>query len=216
MYKKYIKRVFDFIIALLMIIVSSPIMLIIAIAIKLEDKGPVLFCQKRSGLHGKIFNMYKFRSMSVDNDVHNFEKENEITKVGSFLRKTSLDELPNLFSILSGKMSLLGPRPWIEDYNKYFTDDQRRRLEVKPGVSGLAQVKNRNNFSIQEKIKWDIYYVDHLTFWMDVKVFFGTIMAVLSKEGAELPKSGIKNELDELKNQHSNDNTKIELNERGV
>lgn len=216
MYKKYIKRVFDFIIALLMIIVSSPIMLIIAIAIKLEDKGPVLFCQKRSGLHGKIFNMYKFRSMSVDNDVHNFEKENEITKVGSFLRKTSLDELPNLFSILSGKMSLLGPRPWIEDYNKYFTDDQRRRLEVKPGVSGLAQVKNRNNFSIQEKIKWDIYYVDHLTFWMDVKVFFWTIMAVLSKEGAELPKSGIKNELDELKNQHSNDNTKIELNERGV
>lgn len=216
MYKKYIKRVFDFIIALLMIIVSSPIMLIIAIAIKLEDKGPVLFCQKRSGLHGKIFNMYKFRSMSVDNDVHNFEKENEITKVGSFLRKTSLDELPNLFSILSGKMSLLGSRPWIEDYNKYFTDDQRRRLEVKPGVSGLAQVKNRNNFSIQEKIKWDIYYVDHLTFWMDVKVFFGTIMAVLSKEGAELPKSGIKNELDELKNQHSNDNTKIELNERGV
>lgn len=209
MYKKYIKRVFDFIIALLMIIVSSPIMLIIAIAIKLEDKGPVLFCQKRSGLHGKIFNMYKFRSMSVDNDVHNFEKENEITKVGSFLRKTSLDELPNLFSILSGKMSLLGPRPWIEDYNKYFTDDQRRRLEVKPGVSGLAQVKNRNNFSIQEKIKWDIYYVDHLTFWMDVKVFFGTIMAVLSKEGAELPKLGIKNELDELKNQHSNDKQKL-------
>ena len=204
MYKKYFKRILDIIIASVMLIVFSPIMLIIAIAIKIEDGGPIFFVQKRTGLNGSNFNMYKFRSMVVENDVHDFKKENKITKIGSIIRKTSLDEIPNLFSVFSGKMSIIGPRPWIEDYNKYFTNYQRRRLEVKPGISGLAQIKSRNNLSIQNKIKWDVYYVDHVTFKMDVKIFFGTIKQVLSREGAEISKSGIKEELETLKNQQNN------------
>lgn len=216
MYKKYLKNFLSKIIALFSIIILLPLMLFIAVLIKLDDKGPVLFIQKRTGKNEKDFNLYKFRTMAVANDVHDFSKENEITKIGSFLRKTSLDELPQLINILKGEMCFIGPRPWILDYNKYFTDDQRRRLEVKPGLSGLAQIKSRNNLSIQEKIKLDIYYVDHLTFLMDCKVFFGTIRAVFSKEGQEISKSGIKNELDELKNQHKTDIVKVKSKEEGI
>ena len=204
MYKVVVKRVIDFVGALLLLIVLSPIMLIVGIAIKLDSKGPAFFVQPRSGKNGKVFHMYKFRSMTADNDVHDFKQENKLTKVGSFIRKTSLDELPQLINILKGEMSFIGPRPWIEDYSKYFTDNQKRRLEVLPGITGLAQASGRNGLSVKEKINLDIEYVDNLTFLMDIKVIIGTVKTVLSKADAELSKSGIENELDELKAQWKN------------
>ncbi len=195
------KRLLDFIFACLLLVIFFPIMLIIAIAIKLDSKGPVIFVQIRSGKNGKEFKMYKFRSMTCNNDVHNFETENKLTTVGKIIRSASLDELPQLFNIIKGEMSFIGPRPWITDYSKYFTKNQKRRLEVLPGITGLAQASGRNDLSIKEKINLDVYYVDHMSLLMDLKVIFGTVKTVLSKQGAEMPKSGIKNELEELKGQ---------------
>lgn len=196
---KYVKRVMDIIISLIVITVFALPMLIVAIAIKLDSKGPVFFKQVRTGKDGKEFNLYKFRSMTVDNDVLNFKKENELTKVGSFIRKTSLDELSQVFNILKGDMSWIGPRPWIVEYAKNFTDEQKRRLEVLPGLTGLAQCSGRNNLSVLDKIKYDIEYVDNISLKLDIKIIFMTIKSVLTSEGAELPKSGIKDELEELK-----------------
>jgi len=198
-----LKRFFDLIFAIILLILFAPIMLLIAFAIKIDSEGPAFFVQVRSGKNGKEFNMYKFRSMTSNNDVHNFEVENKLTTVGKFIRKTSLDELPQLLNILKGEMSFVGPRPWITDYKKYFTKNQIRRLEVLPGITGLAQASGRNNLTIKEKIELDIYYVDHLSLWMDIKVIIGTVKSVLSKQGAELSKSGIKNELEELKEQYT-------------
>ena len=208
---KAVKRVLDFLFALLLLIILLPIFLIVSIAIKLDSKGPVLFKQLRSGKNGKEFLMYKFRSMSANNDVHDFKSENKMTKVGKFIRKTSLDEIPQLINIIKGEMSFIGPRPWITDYQKYFTKNQKRRLEVLPGITGLAQATGRNNLTVYEKLRLDVYYVDHLSFKMDMKVIYGTVKTVLSKEGAELSKSGIQNELDELKTQHKTTPLKAEV-----
>ena len=208
---KAVKRVLDFLFALLLLIILLPIFLIVSIAIKLDSKGPVLFKQLRSGKNGKEFMMYKFRSMSANNDVHDFKSENQMTKVGKFIRKTSLDEIPQLINIIKGEMSFIGPRPWITDYQKYFTKNQKRRLEVLPGITGLAQATGRNNLTVYEKLRLDVYYVDHLSFKMDMKVIYGTVKTVLSKEGAELSKSGIQNELDELKTQHKTTPLKAEV-----
>ena len=196
---KYIKRVLDVLISIAVLIVFFIPMLIVAIAIKIDSKGPVFFKQVRTGKDGKEFNLYKFRSMSVDNDVLNFKKENELTRVGKFIRKYSLDELSQVFNILKGDMSWIGPRPWIVEYYKNFTEDQKRRVEVLPGLTGLAQCKGRNNLSILKKIDYDIEYVENMSFLLDLKIVFMTIKSVLTSEGAELQKSGIKNELDELR-----------------
>ena len=165
---KVVKRVMDFLLALLLLVVLSPILVIVAVAIKLDSKGPAFFKQLRSGKNGKEFMMYKFRSMSANNDVHDFKKENQLTRVGMFIRKTSLDELPQLINIIKGEMSFIGPRPWITDYQKYFTKTQKRRLEALPGITGLAQASGRNDLSVQEKIKLDVYYVDHMSLLMDI------------------------------------------------
>jgi lipopolysaccharide/colanic/teichoic acid biosynthesis glycosyltransferase len=141
--------------------------------------------------------------MTVDNDVMNFKTENKITKVGKFIRKTSLDELPQLFNILKGEMSFIGPRPWIVEYYNNFNAYQKRRVEVLPGITGLAQATGRNNLNIFEKINYDIEYVDNFSFKMDLKVVFKTIKTVLSKEGAELSKYGIKEEIEDLKHQNA-------------
>lgn len=198
---KTVKRVLDWLLAFVLLVFLSPILIIVAIAIKLDSKGPVLFVQPRSGKNGKTFNMYKFRSMTADNDVHDFKCENKPTKVGNFIRKTSLDELPQLFNILKGEMSFIGPRPWIEDYAKYFTKEQRRRLDVLPGITGYAQAHGRNGLSVKEKIDLDVYYVDHISLWMDITVIIDTVKTVLSKADVEISKSGIQNELEELKEQ---------------
>ena len=163
-----IKRIFDVSLALIGIIILLPLFIIIAIAIKIDSKGPVFFKQQRTGKFGKPFTLYKFRSMVVDNDVHDFSKGDQHTKVGKFLRKTSLDELPKLFCIVQTKMSFIGPRPWIEDYYKNMTETQRHRCDVRPGITGLAQVKGRNNISIFDKISYDLKYIGHVMQYLGV------------------------------------------------
>lgn len=196
---KYVKRVFDILISLGVLLVFAIPMLLIAGAIKLDSRGPVFFKQKRTGKNGKEFYLYKFRSMTVDNDVLNFKSENKLTRVGKFIRKTSFDEVSQIFNIIRGDMSWIGPRPWIVEYYENFTDDQKRRVEVLPGLTGLAQCNGRNNLSIFEKINYDIEYVENISLKMDIKIIFLTVKSVLSKSGAELSKSGIKEELDALK-----------------
>lgn len=200
---KYIKRLMDILLALIGLVFAFVPMIIVAIAIKLESKGPIIFKQERTGKDGKTFKLYKFRSMTVDNDVLNFKTENKITKVGKFIRKTSLDELPQFFNIIKGDMSFIGPRPWITEYYNNFNAHQKRRVEVLPGITGLAQATGRNNLNIFEKINYDIEYIDNFSFKMDLKVVFMTIKTVLSKEGAELSKYGIKEEIEDLKAQNA-------------
>lgn len=195
----YIKRLFDIMLALFGIIISSPIMLVIAIAIKLDSQGPAIFKQDRTGKGGKVFKVWKFRTMSVNNNVRDFSKADQHTKVGTFLRKTSLDELPQLFTILKGDMSFIGPRPWITDYFDNMTEEQRHRVDVTPGLTGLAQAKGRNNISIFEKINYDLEYIDNYGLLEDIKVVLLTIKTVLTKEGADAGKSTIQNELEDLK-----------------
>lgn len=203
------KRLIDITISSIGIIISSPIMLIIAIAIKLDSKGPVIFKQVRTGKYGKNFKVWKFRTMAVDNDVRDFSKENQHTKVGTFLRKTSLDELPQLFCILSGKMSFIGPRPWITDYYDNMNEEQRHRVDVTPGLTGLAQAKGRNNITIFEKINYDLEYIDNYGLIEDLKVIFLTIKVVLTKEGSDAGKSIIKNELEALKCENIKEEVRI-------
>lgn len=198
------KRLFDVSVALIGIILLSPLFLIIAIAIKLDSKGPVFFRQQRTGKFGKPFTLYKFRSMVVDNDVHDFSKKDQHTRVGKFLRKTSLDELPQLFCILQTKMSFIGPRPWIEDYYKTMNDVQRHRCDVRPGITGLAQVKGRNDISIFEKISYDLEYIENYSLTQDLKIIFLTIVTVFTKKGVDAGKGTINNELEELKHQGVN------------
>ena len=202
MYKRVFKRGFDIIFALILTVLLSPVMLIIAIAIKIDSKGPVLFKQIRSGKNNKEFLLYKFRSMSSNNDFYDKSTEDKITKVGKFLRKTSLDELPQLFNIIKGEMSFIGPRPWVVDYAKNFTEYQMRRLEVLPGITGLAQCSGRNNLSIFERIEIDIKYVDNMNLIMDIKIIFKTIISILKREGFSNSKSAIHEELKALKEQH--------------
>lgn len=196
---KFIKRLLDFVVALVAVFLCIPFILIISIAIKLDSKGPIFFKQERTGYKGKNFMLYKFRSMSLDNDVHNFKEKNKLTKVGKFIRKTSLDEIPQLFNILRGEMSFIGPRPWITDYAKYFTKEQMRRLDVLPGITGLAQASGRNAITVLDKINYDIEYVNNLSFLMDIKVIFLTVREVLKKDEVDITKEGIKDELSTLK-----------------
>lgn len=202
MYKRFIKRILDLLLAIILLVLLSPIFMIVSIAIKLETKGPVIFKQVRSGKHNKEFTLYKFRSMTANNDFYNTKEEDQITKVGRVLRKTSLDELPQLFNILKGQMSFIGPRPWITDYAKYFTKHQMRRLEVLPGITGLAQCSGRNNLNIKDRINIDVKYVDHISLKMDLYIFFKTIKSVIKREGFSNSKSAIHEELRILERQH--------------
>ena len=183
----FIKRLFDILLSLFGLVLSLIPMIIISIAIKLESKGPVFFKQVRTGKGGKNFNLYKFRSMTVDNDVMNFKTENKITKVGKFIRKTSLDELPQLFNILKGEMSFIGPRPWIVEYYNNFNAYQKRRVEVLPGITGWAQVTGSRGetselWMMEERIKKDIWYVENWSLLLDLKIIFKTITNVFGGE----------------------------------
>ena len=200
MYIKF-KRLMDLVLAIMLLIIFMIPMIIIAIAIKMEDGGPVIYKSRRMGKGLKEFNTYKFRSMKTQREeLHsNLSHEQMVTKVGKFIRKTSLDELPQLFNILKGEMSFIGPRPWIPDYYVWFDDNQKRRANVLPGISGLAQVKGRNGISIFKKIDYDLQYVDNMSFKQDVKLVFETIATVFSKSNAEITEAGIKEEIKELK-----------------
>jgi len=186
MYRKYIKRILDLVFAVILLILLSPIMLLAAIAIKIEDpKGPVLFKQRRPGKDAKIFTVYKFRTMRVETerDGRPLSDMERITKVGAFLRKISIDELPQLFNIIRGEMSFIGPRPLLVEYLDYYTPEQMRRHEVMPGISGWAQVNGRNAISWEEKFKYDVWYVDNMSFLLDLKIVFLTIYNILKREG---------------------------------
>lgn len=200
MYKVFVKRLLDIILSSLMIVICLPLMIIIALIIK-KDGGSAIFIQKRSGKDNDPFMIYKFRTMHIENDVHDFKCEDRITKFGKFLKRTSLDELPQLFNILKGDMSFIGPRPWITDYSKYYTLNQMKRLSVKPGLTGLAQCHGRNSLSIIEKINYDLEYVEDVSFINDIKIIFLTIKSFLDKNSASTTKFTIKSELDQLKSQ---------------
>ncbi len=199
---KYIKRIIDILLCICFLLVFGIPMILISIAIKLDSKGPVFFKQKRTGLNGKEFYLYKFRSMVDGNNVYDTSKENEFTKVGAFIRKYSLDELGQVFNVLKNDMSWIGPRPWVPEYYKNFTKKQKRRCEVKPGITGLAQCSGRNNLTIFDKINYDIEYVDNMSLLLDIKIILKTIKSVLKSEGVEISKLGIKEEIEQLKDNY--------------
>ena len=184
-YEKFIKRPQDFCCALAAMIVLSPVMLITAILVRVKLGSPVVFKQERPGLNGKIFTLYKFRTMSDKRDENGnlLPDEVRLTKFGRKLRSTSLDELPELFNILNGDMAVVGPRPLLVRYLPRYNEQQARRHEVRPGFTGLAQVNGRNAISWEEKFHWDVKYVDNITFLGDWKIIIKTVSTVLKREG---------------------------------
>lgn len=184
MYKKYIKRAMDFTLSLLAIICLSWLLAIIAILIRIKLGSPVIFKQPRPGENEKIFNMYKFRTMTDERDEDgNLLPDNiRLTTFGKLLRKTSLDELPELFCILKGDMSIVGPRPQLVRDMVFMTDEQRKRHSVKPGLSGLAQVSGRNNISWEDKLSYDLKYIENITFLGDIKIIFMSVWKAFVKQ----------------------------------
>jgi len=183
------KRIFDFILATTGILVLSPLFLLIAVAIWLRNGTPVIFRQKRPGYQGKPFYIYKFRTMNEERDPQNqiLPDDLRITRLGRFLRISSLDELPELVNVIRGEMSMVGPRPLLMQYLDRYTPDQARRHEVVPGITGWAQVNGRNALSWEEKFNLDIWYVDHWSFFLDIKILFLSIIKVLRREGINQP-----------------------------
>lgn len=202
MYKRYIKRLLDILIGSGVLIVLSPILLITALLIKVESPGPVIFKQKRIGYKAKVFDIYKFRSMKNDSEhtgsgVYSGKGDPRVTKVGKVIRATSIDELPQAWNMVKGDMSLIGPRPpltyhpWpIEEY----TEEQKRMFSVRPGITGWAQVNGRKEVEWHERIKLNNWYVDHVSFPLDVKIFFKTIFKVLSNADNENTGETVKKE----------------------
>jgi len=185
------KRLFDLIISMLLLILLSPVVLVIALLVHVKLGRPVLFNQERPGRHGKLFRLYKFRTMrdakhSAGNPLPDEER---LTGFGRFLRASSLDELPELVNVLKGEMSLVGPRPLLVAYLERYTPEQARRHEVLPGITGWAQVNGRNALSWEDKFKLDVWYVDHQSLWLDIKILFLTLWKAIKREGISAPGS---------------------------
>lgn len=193
MYRHFLKRLFDILLSLLVLVILSPVFLITAIAIKIDSKGPVLFKQERLGKGGRVFKIYKFRSMCVNAEhtgsgVYSGKGDARVTRVGRIIRATSIDELPQAVNILKGDMSFIGPRPpltyhpWpIDEY----TDEQRKMFDVRPGITGWAQINGRKAVEWHDRIKLSVWYVEHLTMWLDVKIFFLTFFKVFTNADNE-------------------------------
>lgn len=184
-YERYIKRPQDFCCALAAIIVLSPVMAVTAVLVRIKLGSPVIFKQKRPGLNGKIFTLYKFRTMTDKKDKNGelLPDEERLTRFGKILRSTSLDELPELVNMLKGDMSVVGPRPLLVKYLPLYNERQARRHEVRPGFTGYAQVHGRNAITWEDKFEKDVYYVDHISFLGDWKIIFQTVRTVLKREG---------------------------------
>lgn len=183
MYRSFIKRLIDFVLAFLGLLVLSPIFIIITIALYFANDGKPFFFQSRPGLNEKIFKIIKFKTMNDKKEANgDLLKDTErLTKIGSFVRKTSLDEIPQLINVLKGDMSLIGPRPLLPEYLPLYTEKHRRRHEVRPGITGLAQVKGRNQMKFSERFNNDVFYVDSLSFSLDVKIIILTVKSILFK-----------------------------------
>lgn len=183
--KFFIKRLFDILISSCLIVLLSPFFLLVALMVYLSMGRPVIFAQARPGLKGKPFMMYKFRTMTEERDEEGnlLPDEKRLTRLGAFLRSTSLDELPELFNVLKGDMSMVGPRPLLMQYLARYTPEQARRHEVKPGITGWAQVNGRNLLTWEEKFSLDVWYVDNWSLWLDVKILFLTLVKVAKREG---------------------------------
>ena len=184
-YEKYIKRLLDFTLSFLALIVLSPVLLVTAVLVRIKLGSPIIFHQERPGKSEKIFRLYKFRSMTDECDKNgNLLPDNErLTRFGRILRSTSLDELPELWNILRGDMSIVGPRPLLVKYLPLYNEEQRHRHDVRPGLTGWAQANGRNAISWEEKFKLDVWYVQHISFWVDVKVIFMTVKKVFCRDG---------------------------------
>lgn len=184
-YRKYTKRLMDVILSLCAIFLFAPVMIVVALLVKVKLGKPVIFKQERPGLHERVFTIYKFRTMAggqeESREPHIYMAK--LTRFGKLLRSTSLDELPELFNILKGDMSVVGPRPLLVEYLPLYNDFQKRRHEVRPGLSGLAQVNGRNAISWEQKFKYDVEYINNITFIGDLKIILLTIAKVFSREG---------------------------------
>ncbi|MFD1929256.1 sugar transferase [Sporosarcina siberiensis] len=184
-----LKRLFDLLLSLLLIVLLSPLLLIIGALIKVTSSGPMLFKQERVGRHEKVFKIYKFRSMIQNADKlgagYYMDGKNDprITRVGNFLRKTSLDELPEVFNVLKGEMSFVGPRPTLKYQVDKYSDFQKRRLEYPPGITGWAQINGRNEIPWSKRIELDVWYIDNYTLWLDIKILILTLPSVVFSKG---------------------------------
>ncbi|SDJ34981.1 sugar transferase [Chryseobacterium jejuense] len=185
MYKYFLKRFFDFFMAFVGLIILAPIFVIVTIGLFMANNGKPFFFQKRPGKNGKIFSIVKFKTMNDKKDQNGnlLPDADRLTGIGSFVRKTSLDEIPQLINVLKGDMALIGPRPLLPQYLSLYNTEQKRRHEVRPGITGWAQVNGRNAISWKRKFELDVWYVDHVSFSLDVKILFLTIKKVFIKEG---------------------------------
>lgn len=180
MYAKLIKPLLDILITLVALILLSPIILLLLIILTINNNGTPFFLQKRGGENGSIFKIIKFKTMTDQKDSNGelLPDEQRLTKVGDFVRRSSLDELPQLFNVIKGDMSLIGPRPFLAEYLTIYNDYQKRRLEVKPGITGWAQVNGRSNLSFSQKFEYDIWYIENMSFLIDLKIFFLTLYKI--------------------------------------
>ena len=188
-YKTFGKRLLDFLVASFISIFVAPLVALLALLVRIKLGSPIIFRQQRPGLHGKPFTLYKFRTMTDDRDETGnlLPDEDRLTAFGRFLRSTSLDELPELWNVIKGDMSLVGPRPLLMRYLPRYTPEQMRRHEVRPGITGWAQVNGRNVLTWEEKFKLDVWYVDNLSFWLDIRIIFMTLWKILRREGVSQP-----------------------------
>lgn len=186
MYKNYLKRVFDFSIALFAIVIASPLMITVAVWLHFANKGAGgFFLQERLGLHGKIFKVIKYKTMTDEKDSNGelLSDEKRLTPIGKFIRSTSIDELPQLINVLKGDMALIGPRPLLVKYLPLYSKKQARRHEVRPGISGWAQCHGRNAISWTQKLEYDVWYVDNISLWTDIRIIWKTIISVVQRDG---------------------------------
>ena len=205
MYQKYIKRVLDFVFAFLIVLLIWPLLLIVFFMVKIKLGSPVLFSQQRPGKNEKVFTLYKFRSMTDDKDENGnlLPDDERLTKFGRMLRSTSLDELPELINILKGDMSFVGPRPLLVQYLPYYTEEEHRRHDVRPGLTGLAQINGRNLVDWDEKLQKDVEYVNTISFLTDLKIVAKTFLVVFKREGINDSKNKIMKSLIETREENS-------------